>query len=114
MQESLTFLEFGHSVFEVVYRPLVKDPLHGDRIAFKNFSFISPKTISRWNVNRDSTLNSIHQQVYGGDLQNDTVINANKLLVFTIDQEGANFEGISKLRPIYGNWKRKQSYLRCF
>ena len=112
LQESLTFLEFGHSVFEVVYRPLVKDPLHGDRIAFKNFSFISPKTISRWNVNRDSTLNSIEQQVYGGDLQNDVIIDANKLLVFTIDQEGANFEGISKLRPIYGNWKRKQSYLK--
>jgi len=111
LEEALTFYEFGHSVFETVYRPLINHPKFNDKIVLKKFSHINPKTIEEWKLNHDGSLNHL-RQVVDGDLHVDARIAANKLLLFSINREGSNFEGRSLLRPIYGNWKRKQSFLK--
>ena len=111
LEEALTFIEFGHSVFEVIYRPQIKHLRFPNTITLKKFSFIDPKTIEDWNVRRDGNLESL-RQCADGDLQVDVTVDANKLITFAINKEGANFEGRSLLRPILGNWKRKQEFLK--
>lgn len=111
IEEVLTFIEFGHSVFEVVYRPQIRHLRFPNTITLKKFSFIDPKTIEDWNVRRDGDLESL-RQCADGDLAVDVTIEANKLMTFAINKEGANFEGRSLLRPILGNWKRKQEFLK--
>ncbi len=111
IQEALTFYEFGHSVFEVVYTPLIHHTKHSNTIVPKKFSFISQKTIEEWRLNNDGSINHIRQMV-DGDLSRDVRIEADKLLVMSINREGSNYEGRSLLRPIYGNWKRKQNFLK--
>jgi hypothetical protein len=111
IQEALTFYEFGHSVFEVVYTPLINHAKHSNTIIPKKFSFISPKTIEEWRLNNDGSINHIRQMV-DGDLSRDVRIEADNLMVMSINKEGSNYEGRSLLRPIYGNWKRKQNFLK--
>ena len=111
LEEALTFFEFGHSVFEVVYTPLINDLNYPYTICLKKLSYINPKTIEDWHVNRDGSLRAI-RQCADGDLAVDVEIEGDKLLVFTINKEGANYEGRSLLRPILGNWKRKQEFLK--
>lgn len=111
LEEALTFIEFGHSVFEVIYRPQIRHLRFPNTITLKKFSFIDPKTIEEWNVRRDGDLESL-RQCADGDLQVDVTIPADKLMTFAINKEGANFEGRSLLRPILGNWKRNQEFLK--
>lgn len=111
LEEALTFFEFGHSVFEVVYAPLIKDERFPNSVVLDKLSFISPKTIEEWNLNKNGELKNI-RQVVQGDLARDVKIPSRHLSVFTIQREGSNYEGRSLLRPIYGNWKRKQQLLK--
>lgn len=111
IEEALTMLEFGHSVFEGVYKPVIHDAKFPNTITLKKLSFISQKTIEEWRIERSGELQAI-RQVVDGDLNIDTWISANKLITFNVGREGANYEGRSLLRPIYGNWKRKQAYLK--
>jgi len=111
IREALTFFEFGHSVFEPVYQPLISHPKYRGSIVLKKLSYISPKTIERWHVRKYAGLTGIQQQAYG-DLDSDIVIPERNLLHFAIGKEGDNYEGRSLLRPIYGNWKRKQAFLK--
>lgn len=109
IEDALTFFDFGHSLFEVVYRPLIGDKFYGDAILLKDLSFISQRTIEEWHLKQDSTLKCVRQLSYG-DLARDVFIDSNNLLVFTLKKEGANHEGRSLLRPIYGNWLRKDKF----
>jgi hypothetical protein len=112
LEEALTFFEFGHSVFEKVFTPVVENPKYSGAITIKKFSFINPKTIEEWNLNKyDGSLKNV-RQVVDGDLNVDVEIDAENLLMFSIGREGSNYEGRSLLRPIYGNWKRKQALLK--
>jgi hypothetical protein len=111
IEEVLTMLEFGHSVFEAVYKPVIKHPTFPNSITLKKLSYISQKTIEEWHVAKSGDLMKIRQMV-DGDLDVDTYIEASKLIPFSIGREGANYAGRSLLRPIYGNWKRKQAYLK--
>ena len=111
LEEAITCFEFGHSIFEVIYQPLINHGTFPQTICLKRLSFINPKTIEEWYLHRDGTLKEIRQVAYG-DLSVDVKINAEKLIVFSIGREGSNYEGRSLLRPIYGNWKRKEQYLK--
>lgn len=111
VEEALTFFEFGHSVFEKVYTPLINHPKFPNTIVPKKFSFISQKTIEEWHLTSKGTLKSI-RQIVDGDLDVDVKIPSSDLLLFNINREGSNYEGRALLRPIYGNWKRKQSLLK--
>lgn len=110
--EALTVCEFGHSVFENVKKIVLNDEKFGNYIGLKALLFRSPRTIERWNVWQDTgALKSISQYAYG-DLQRLVDIPAEHLLIFTMNKEGASYEGISMLRPCYGNWFRKNEYLK--
>lgn len=112
VSEILTFVPYGHSVFEVTYKAVLNHPVFGDYNGIKCMGFRSPKTIDRWNLDpKTGALLSISQQAYG-DLQRLVDIPAQYLVIFTVDKEGDNFEGISMLRPVYGAWKRKNMYLK--
>jgi len=109
VRESLTMLDFGHSVFEVVHKLVVDHPRFGTYHGLADLSWRSPKTIYEWHLLRNGSLSHI-RQITEGDDQVDVNIPAKNLLVLTNDLEGSNFQGISSLRPIYGNHFRKTLY----
>lgn len=111
ISEALTCLEFGHSVFEVTHKIVTRSKL-GPYNGIQNLGFRSQRTIDRWNLDlKTGALKSITQVVYG-DLDVNVDIPAEFLLVFSIDAEGANYEGVSALRPCYGSYFRKDYYMK--
>ena len=80
-------------------------------IGFKKLAWRSPKTIETWNFNQEQEFESITQQA-DGDLSAYVDIPKEHLIIMTLDQEGDDLEGISMLRPCYGNHFRKNTYLK--
>ena len=109
LHECLSMIDFGHSVFEIVHKVVTDHPVWGSYIGLKDLSFRSQKTIEEWELNKNGSIKCIRQSAQG-DLDVDTRISGDFLLVFSCDKEGDNYEGISLLRPIYGNWFRKNQY----
>lgn len=109
-----TMVIHGAAAMEKTYKFV-----QGDGSAFPVFhgiaglDLISPKTIDRWNVDRCTQRLASITQISNGDLgKGVTDIPAPFLMVFNLDQEGANYEGIGLFRPIYGNYFRKGVYLK--
>lgn len=116
LHEALTLLIHGYSLFEIVHSVVFNHPKFGTFNGLKGLAFRSQKTIERWNVDASTgNLKEVVQWVQG-DLTNDRsamlTMLAEFLLVFTLQKEGDNYEGISALRPMYGPWFRKNLYLR--
>jgi phage gp29-like protein len=112
LNEALTCLDFGHAVFEIIDKVVMDDPKWGTYNAIKSLAFRSQKTIERWNL--DSTtdkLLSVSQYAFG-DLQRLIDIPAEFLMVLSLEKEGSSYEGISAIRCCYGNWFRKNQYLK--
>lgn len=111
IEEAATVADFGHSVFE--FTDAVKqNPKLGSYNTLGALSWRSPRTIHRWNLDpANGKLVSITQYAYG-DLERLVTIPAEFLLVFNIKKEGSNFEGRSLLRHCYGNYIRKNIYLK--
>jgi len=109
--EALTFVDFGYSVFEKTFKPVIGHEVFGDFIGIKNLGFRSQRTIERWVVDAAGQLLYIEQQAQGdtGRLVN---INSEHIMHFCPDQEGDNFEGLSYLRNCYGSYFRKDLYLK--
>lgn len=112
LTEALTFVEHGHSIFEMIDDVKIDHPVFGTINIVKNLAFRSQRTIERWNLDKETNnLESISQYAYG-DLQKTVEIPAEFLSIFTLDKEGSNYEGISALRAVYGNYFRKNQYLK--
>lgn len=112
LTEVTTFYEFGHSVFEVTHKAVLDHPTFGSYNGIKSLGWRSPKTIDRFNLDKETgRLKSITQQA-DGDLASYVDIPAEYLLYFSVDREGSNYEGISWLRSCYGSYIRKCSYLK--
>lgn len=112
LNEALTFIDFGYSIFEKTHKTVLAHPKFGDYIGYRSLGFRSQKTIQWWDLDADTgKIKSIHQNSYG-DLQKIVDIPGEYLIVFTLDKEGDNYEGVSALRPCYGPWLRKQVYLK--
>jgi len=109
LKEALTMVEFGHSVFEIVHKVVLDHPRFGNYTGLADLSWRSPKTIYEWHVSRNGSLSHIRQMTATSP-HVDVNIPAKFLLVLTNDLEGSNFQGISALRPIYGNHYRKTYY----
>lgn len=110
--EALTLVEFGYSLFEEIHKTVLNHPQFGSYIGLKALAYRSQRTIERFNVNRDTgTLLTVSQYAYG-DLQKLVDIPAQFLVHFALDQEGANYEGISALRACYGSYIRKNMYMK--
>lgn len=116
LHEALTFLIFGYSLFEVIDTVVFNHPKFGTFNGLKGLAFRSQKTIERWIVdNSTGNLKEVEQWVQG-DLAPERAMQvrmlAEHLLVFTLQKEGDNYEGISAIRPMYGAWFRKNLYLK--
>lgn len=103
----------GASAVEKTYKLVQGDPMFGTYHGIAGLDLISNKTIDRWNVAKGTQKLLSITQISNGDLGKGVVsIPAPYLMIHNIDQEGANYEGISMLRSIYGNWLRKGVYLK--
>lgn len=111
LSETLTTIEFGHSVFERTHKVIFDDPDFGTYISINDLSWRSPKTIERWNFNKCGELESITQYAFG-DLGKMVDIKSCNLVIFTLDMEGMDYQGQSMLRPCYGNYFRQNIYLK--
>lgn len=112
VHEALSVIDHGHSVFEQIDRVAFDHPKFGTINCLTDLAFRSQKTIERFNLNRETDqLSSITQYAYG-DLDRKVDIPAEFLVVFSLDKEGSNYEGISALRSVYGNYFRKNEYLK--
>jgi phage gp29-like protein len=97
--EILTYLEFGHSLFEMSFEPReVNGKL---RIALKDFGFRKQTTITAWQQPDGSA--GVTQQLPAGAVGIPLV----RLVRFTNRQEGDNFVGRSVLRTSYKHWFMK-------
>jgi phage gp29-like protein len=112
LTEALTFVDFGFSLFEPTHKVVFNHKRFGTFNGIRSFGFRSQRTIERWNLDKETgKLASVAQYAYG-DLQRLVDLPAEFLLVFTLQKEGSNYEGISGLRPCYGPWLRKNNYLK--
>lgn len=108
--EALTFIEFGYSVFEVTHKLVENHPRFGTYHGIADLGFRHQRSILEWHLNRNGSIKEIRQWVPSGDMDVDVMIDGQNLIVFTIEKEGDNYQGISMLRPCYGNWFRKNVY----
>lgn len=110
--EILTMIDFGYAALEKTYRVVLDDPKMGSYHGIAGLSWINPKTIHKFNVNRATgELLTVSQYAYG-DLERTVDVPAKYLLHFVLDREGANYEGLSWLRPVYGNYLRKNEFMK--
>ena len=112
LHEILTMIPFGYSLFERTHETVLDDPEFGTYVTYKSFGWRSPRTIERWNLDKDTgKLVSVDQFAFG-DSQKNSTMDARFLTLFSMDREGDLFEGMSMLRPCYGAWLRKNTYLK--
>lgn len=110
LTEILSALDFGFSIFEP-YFWLVDDPELGKVWTLRSLGFMKQSTISAWSVSK-GTLNWVQQVCSTEDKFVDVKIPGDQVLVFSLGKEGDNYEGISVLRGVYGNYIRKDLYLQ--
>ncbi|WP_307609857.1 DUF935 family protein [Pseudarthrobacter sp. W1I19] len=97
LSEALTYLPFGYAVFEMV---LELRPVNGkERIVLSKLAFRKQKSIYRWSSDKFGA--GITQMLANGDSPETPL---EKLVIFTNQKEGENYEGISVLRSSYQNW----------
>ncbi len=112
LRHILLMYPFGFSVLEKVWE-LGDD----NKYRWRKFAPRLAKTIYKWNPDDTGGLQSITQLVWrGGGEAGHTFkqieIPIEKLLVFTLDQEGSNFAGTSLLRAAYKHWYYKDNLYR--
>lgn len=100
LREALFSLIYGHMPFERRY-----DVTSG-QARLVNLGPRMPWTIAQMNLNDASEIQNIHQTT-----QRDP-IPGNRLVWYSYGQEGANWAGISVLRPAFGAWLLKHEMWR--
>lgn len=95
LSEALTFLPFGFSVFEMVFG--MRKVNGKDRIVLTKLAFRKQKTIYKWSSDKFPN-GGITQLIASGGTPETPM---EKLVVFTNQKEGDNYEGISVLRSSY-------------
>ncbi len=106
LSHALLMLPFGFSIMEKVWE--VSD----GRVRFRKLAPRLPKTLSKWELDETGGLRGIEQYAWKGDGYQFLKIPAEKLLVFTNEKEGSNFEGVSILRSAYKHWYYKDNLYR--
>lgn len=102
LTEILTMLEFGFAVFELVLD--IRQVNGVDRIVITKIAFRKQTTIYAW-LTQDAKP-GITQFKSTGEIVS---IPEDKLVTFTHQQEGDNWQGVSILRSAYQNWYYKKT-----
>jgi SPP1 gp7 family putative phage head morphogenesis protein len=107
--EILTMIPFGHSVFEKTY-----GADEDEKIILTDIGFRKQVTITRWQTQNGEK--GITQNLPTTEIENikssEVSIPAWKIVIFTHKREGANYEGISMLQPVYKHWAIKEELYR--
>ena len=99
LRDVLGKLDFGFSVFEKTYE--LTEFEGKTRVGIQNLGWRKQWSILKWEDDKGNP--GVTQQLSG-----DTVgIPDHKLLVFTNDREGDNYQGVSLLRYVYKDWDIK-------
>lgn len=106
LKHVLLMLPFGFMMFEKVFE-VVDNQVRWAKLAPR-----LPKTLYQWNFSNDGTFTGITQFVWKGNSFEFPVIPVERLLVFTNDREGDNYEGTSILRAAYKHWYYKDNLYR--
>jgi len=112
--EVMTHLDFGVSVHEYTFTAY-QHREHGLVHCVGGMGFRKLSTIERWKVTPDKGLVGIDQIAHGDTVKDGSQnvhIPVESLFVFTNEQEGDNWEGVSLLRAAYGPWFRKKHLLK--
>lgn len=114
LEEILSFVEHGYSLFERVHER-VDDPKFGQYLGYHKIAWRSQRTIDQWKLHNEGKdkgkIDTVFQQA-DGDLDAHVHIPGKWVTVFSLRKKGDNYEGISALRPIYGNIQRKEVFLK--
>lgn len=102
LSEILTMLDFGFSVFELVFG--VRNINGTDRIVVTKAALRKQTTIERW-TQEDGEPGIVQRRGDGKAVS----IPLEKLMAFTHQQEGDNIEGVSLLRSSYQDWYFKKT-----
>jgi hypothetical protein len=107
LRNALLMLAFGAAVHEEIYA------VDGERVRLARLAPRLPVTFYRWITDTDGeTLLALHQYGYRNANFESVQIPADRLAVFTFNQEGSNFFGRSMLRPAYLHWYVKHQLYR--
>jgi phage gp29-like protein len=99
LRNALLELDFGFAVHEDVWVAT------GNRIRLAKLAPRLPITAYRWLTDESGeNLAALEQMGYRGAEYLVTQIPANKMDVFTFNQEGQNYTGLALLRPMYQHW----------
>ncbi len=107
LRNALLMLAFGASAHEEIYA------IDSGMVRLARLAPRLPVTFYRWLLDSDGeTLLGLNQYGYRNTSFESVVIPADRLAVFTLNQEGANFFGRSMLRPAYLHWYVKHQLYR--
>ena len=107
VRNALLMLDFGCAAHEDVWT------VDGRFIRLRKLAARLPITFYRWHTEADGeTLLALEQYGYRGGSYLNVLLPAEKCTVFTYQQEGANFWGISLLRAMYPHWYVKSQLYR--
>lgn len=116
LQQALLMLQFGHSIFEQVYRP------DGGKLVLRKLAPRPAQTIAFWDVARDGGLNGIQQYPEGAIASGgnviytggafDNLIPVNRLVAYVREPDPGVWVGNSILRPAYKHWLLKDELIR--
>jgi len=107
VRNALLMLDFGCAAHEDVWT------VDGSSIRLRKLAARLPVTFYRWHTEADGeTLLALEQYGYRGGRYLNVLLPAEKCTVFTYQQEGANFWGISLLRAMYPHWYVKSQLYR--
>jgi hypothetical protein len=104
LKEVLTYLEFGFSVFEKIYK------IYDKKIYIDDLAFRKQSSIQNWQINQgNGKIRGVTQLIQTDEHEGSNIVEIpiNKCIVFTNDKEGDNLTGESMLRPVYRNFKYK-------
>lgn len=103
IRNALLMLDFGVAAHEDVWK------IDGNRVRIAKLAARLPITFQRWIVDDSENLTAIEQFGAKGNTYITVQVPAEKLAIFTNEQEGANFAGRSMLRPVYQHWYLKNN-----
>jgi len=107
LRNALLMLAFGAAAHEEVYST------DGSMVRLARLAPRLPITFYRWVTDTDGeTLLALNQYGYRNNNFESVLIPADRLAVFSFNQEGANFFGRSMLRPAYMHWYIKHQLYR--
>lgn len=102
LRQVLLMLPFGFSVFEKVWEL-------SDKYRWRKLAPRLPQSIAEWYADENGGLTKVVQRTWKDGKYEEIPLSAEKVLVFTHEKEGSNFQGVSCLRAAYKHWYFKNT-----